>query len=395
MFGAASGLAGDPGDSTASSQPPGVETAVVSDLLAGYQDAQEDVYVGTVTEATLSQARSAKLPPEAAAAAATQEFAVTEVSPFVANYAHAGWVINDAFADSDVLDTNVSADGLTLTVNTLEFVMVSWTDEKTGLPGDSSYTDPRTLTFTRDTTDGAWTLRSDERSEKTDVAAIAEQDRKLTERVVRENPSLFASDGSSADAPPATDIEKATSGDSVVALATNSYQGSTLNVSYFAWYASYFTDPAHSWNSAYVHVTNDCANYVSQALAYGGWDRQPGAWVNRTHTDIWTEHLSFVAWGQADQSYTWVNVDNNLAYVKATGQYSGPWSIESNAGQGDLLYFDLNSNSQNYEHVMAVTGRANGDPVVNGQNTLRHNYLLSNLIALGGTGNIFYANYVG
>ena len=161
----------------------------------------------------------------------------------------------------------MSADGLTLTVYTLEFVMVSWTDEKTGLPGDSSYTDPRTLTFTRDTTDGAWVLTAHEHNEDVDTAPISEQDRKLTERVVRENPSLFVSDDSSVDGPPATDIEKATSGDSVAALATNSYQGSTLNLLYFAWYASYFTDPAHSWNDAYVYVDNDCANYVSQALA--------------------------------------------------------------------------------------------------------------------------------
>ncbi|WP_188836983.1 amidase domain-containing protein [Flexivirga endophytica] len=151
-------------------------------------------------------------------------------------------------------------------------------------------------------------------------------------------------------------IAKGTAGALVPAgIATDS-----LNLSYSAM-ASY----CHSWwyrfNPSYPRFSEDCTNFISQALYYGGWpERHSGVWpLNRKYTSNW---WCDGAGGFGATSYTWGgsnNLKNFMIYSGRVRWLGSIWSL----GLGDCLAYDYDRNHA-VDHWQMCTGHRNGKPLM-------------------------------
>ncbi len=106
-----------------------------------------------------------------------------------------------------------------------------------------------------------------------------------------------------------------------------------------------------SYNTNYRSFPNDCTNFTSQALKYGGWTMISGLY---TLDSVWW-------YNSLNQSRTWAGAHNFYYFAR---NYSGRASRApyiSSLRVGDMLQADLDANG-NIEHSMIVTKVSNGVP---------------------------------
>lgn len=132
------------------------------------------------------------------------------------------------------------------------------------------------------------------------------------------------------------------------ALAAYSYDGS--DAAYYA--LKYALDP----NPDYYYWNNDCTNFVSQALSYGGIPEQgttSGHYKEWYYRDRW------------DVSNSWINVDD--FYEVATNSYTifgSELDYASELSLGDVVQYDIDSDGD-WNHTAIVTKLTN-----NGRNDI-------------------------
>ena len=123
--------------------------------------------------------------------------------------------------------------------------------------------------------------------------------------------------------------------------------------------ASYATKWWSSTNSTYGRFSNDCTNFVSQALLAGGWKMATGSSYcgNRKSNDVWwfKQDGCDRTWPipNVNASHTWGGAQNFYQFVKASGRGSRAKSV-SDLNVGDVLQADWDNNG-NISHTMIVT----------------------------------------
>ncbi|BDR54900.1 hypothetical protein KIMH_10110 [Bombiscardovia apis] len=120
-----------------------------------------------------------------------------------------------------------------------------------------------------------------------------------------------------------------------------------------AQYAELWTDPAHAntMNPKYPVYDQNCANFVSQALEYGGLGTTSANMANKNDENRWTGWI----WGSWKASTrTWHNAEMNYRYMANHSKSFYRSDIRYTAG-GGLAYADWHNNGQ-IDHAMVVVG---------------------------------------
>jgi hypothetical protein len=133
--------------------------------------------------------------------------------------------------------------------------------------------------------------------------------------------------------------------------------------------ANYAITWAYGRNPAYRSFSNDCTNFISQAVYAGGWTMVSG-WYQSN--DVWW-------YNSLNQSYTWAGAEN--WYWFATG--SGRTYILSNVwymGLADVLQLDFDRDN-NINHSMMVTAWSADEIYLTYHTTDTLNRSLSSIIA--------------
>jgi len=108
--------------------------------------------------------------------------------------------------------------------------------------------------------------------------------------------------------------------------------------------ANYATRYWRYYNSAYRRMTNDCTNFISQAMRAGGWAMNSG-WY-RSNSSWWYNSLNqSFPWGGAENWYWFATSHSHRTYI-----LSNIWSM----GLADVLQMDFDRNN-NINHTMIVT----------------------------------------
>jgi len=127
----------------------------------------------------------------------------------------------------------------------------------------------------------------------------------------------------------------------------------------------------NSMNPSYhAYKGNHCADFVSQALNAGGWNRTGG--MNPYLDGNWDDDL----FGPAGPSRAWAQAKSLYRYAYDKKRLSWMDNIW-NAQPGDLYFVDWDNDGDTaIDHVVAVTGRTNGVPRISSKTNNRHNMLL-------------------
>ncbi|MFF4985619.1 amidase domain-containing protein [Streptosporangium saharense] len=121
-------------------------------------------------------------------------------------------------------------------------------------------------------------------------------------------------------------------------------QTKAVNSSAIAWYAwKYWRYP----NKHYKIRGNDCTNFVSQAMRYGGLKKRTGWYKSDSswwYTGLWPNYGSWT-WYNAHRSANHLSKKRRAVFRRYFNQ----------AVKGDILYFDLNGNGS-IDHAAVVNG---------------------------------------
>lgn len=155
----------------------------------------------------------------------------------------------------------------------------------------------------------------------------------------------------------------------------------------FGNYATAWTSGSHAgdsksnFNSKYPYYTNNCANFASQTLNYGGWYLTGGNSFQVKSENKWTYNLA----GVAGATRTWSNAPDLDIFAYHNGTYSHLDNIW-NATRGDLLFVDWDPHGKSdgtIDHVMVVSGViAKGIPMISQKSNNRSNVNLYAEIAM-------------
>lgn len=136
-----------------------------------------------------------------------------------------------------------------------------------------------------------------------------------------------------------------------LARAIQAYSGSAA--------AAYATSWANSTNTKYGRFSNDCTNFVSQAVEAGGWKMEIGSSYcgARKDNEVW--------WFKKDgcdriwpipnvhASHSWGGAENFYQFTRASGRGTKAAQV-AELGVGDILQADWDSDG-NISHTMIVT----------------------------------------
>lgn len=130
--------------------------------------------------------------------------------------------------------------------------------------------------------------------------------------------------------------------------------------------ASYAQSWAKSTNPAYGRFSNDCTNFVSQAMLAGGWSKVVGSSYcdDRKKDSVWWHKRGGCRYDSCpwywcptlksiDASYTWGGAHNFSKFIKSSGRGSHANHV-MDLGVGDVLQADWDSDG-NISHAMIVT----------------------------------------
>jgi hypothetical protein len=130
-------------------------------------------------------------------------------------------------------------------------------------------------------------------------------------------------------------------------------------------YAYAWTTKKKPYNPAYRRFTNDCTNFVSQALRAGGWrDVGPSigslivGFPHRSYPNDWwyLKHTPDDRWGQ---SLTWNNANSFFVFINASGRADLTLKLK-NLEPGDVLLADWTFDFD-VDHAMIVTRKDQKD----------------------------------
>jgi hypothetical protein len=236
-------------------------------------------------------------------------------------------------------DVAVAADGVIATVGLTEdtTLTLAYTNGDTAALPDYQYQQAHTLTFHY--ADGRWTLTAQATPEEFELAVPTGGPVDMT---------AFAVD--------ADDERKESAfAPRLEALATGTKTLNRSNIVGYAWafVGTYLhTSRTEGYNNAQYrpYAGNDCTNFVSQALKYGGWTDVTG-WY-QSDTAWWYNPSPFLSPGA---SYTWGGAQNFSNFVSQSGRGYLTTSVQ-NLDRGDVLQADWN-NDGIADHTMIVTKR--------------------------------------
>jgi cell wall-associated NlpC family hydrolase len=138
-----------------------------------------------------------------------------------------------------------------------------------------------------------------------------------------------------------------------------------------------------NWNGSYNHFGNDCADFVSRALAYGGGDPEtldpnPGSTSNDHYWYFLT--AKYIRWW----SHSW-SVAHDLAVhqLDIKSRWIKYWQ---NAQPGDIIFADWSgSKFSGISHVGIITKMVNGEPYITQHSPSQKNVSLNYWLTHGGT----------
>lgn len=103
-----------------------------------------------------------------------------------------------------------------------------------------------------------------------------------------------------------------------------------------------------NYNTAYRAYTNDCTNFISQAMRAGGWGFVGSGYWDRTDNSKW--YYGSYTW---TTSYSWAGAENWYWFARNSGRTYGLSSVWY-MGLADVLQIDFDRNG-NIDHTMIVT----------------------------------------
>ena len=122
--------------------------------------------------------------------------------------------------------------------------------------------------------------------------------------------------------------------------AESSFAAASYNYSAMANYATkYWKD----YNTAYRRMSNDCTNFISQAMRAGGWGMVTG----------WYQSNNVWWYNSLNQSWTWGGAENWYWFATGSGRTSTLGNVWY-TGLADVLQIDFDRNN-NINHTMIVT----------------------------------------
>jgi hypothetical protein len=108
----------------------------------------------------------------------------------------------------------------------------------------------------------------------------------------------------------------------------------------------------NNYNTAYRTYGNDCTNFTSQALNWGGWQHK-GGWYS--DANYWWYSPSAVAvWGGRAESRSWINVHYFYFFARYSGRAYNAAYI-SDFTLGDTLQIDFGTADGTLDHNTIVT----------------------------------------
>lgn len=216
-------------------------------------------------------------------------------------------------------------------------------------PPFTSFVAPRDFSFAL-TPKGGWVLR----------------DVRLTDR----NAIVPVNDVETAAAE-MTGNEAAAAGKAPSATSRVSGGGTTAMKAYsYSAMANYATKYWRNYNSAYRRMTNDCTNFISQAMRAGGWAMNSG-WY-RSNSSWWYNSLNqSFPWGGAENWYWFASSHSHRTYI-----LSNVWSM----GLADVLQMDFDRNN-NINHTMIVTSVGSSQRYLTYHTTDHLNRSLSSILS--------------
>jgi hypothetical protein len=132
------------------------------------------------------------------------------------------------------------------------------------------------------------------------------------------------------------------------------------------------------YNPAYIRFSNDCTNFISQALKAGGWPHtgffkySDGAWYYDTPEPSWT-------WGGAQNLYD---------FIKGSGRAISHAASIYDLWAGDVVHFKFPGDA-NIHHTMIVSKVVNGHPYVNYHSGPAEDKLLMDFVRLYPGGSVY------
>ncbi|MFZ3492258.1 amidase domain-containing protein [Streptomyces sp. 5.8] len=214
----------------------------------------------------------------------------------------------------------------------------------------TTYVLPHTLTFKR-AADGAWKLADDQTPANGSGPAVPTQlegPATLSEPVP-DDEILPAPVDEGPKPPPSSDVP---GGDAP--LRDKTMDGPLAGYNYTSM-VNYARKYSLRGNGNFRTYGQDCTNFISQAVAAGGWAQTSGGIFDRANTrKWWYGSLS------STTSYTWAGAENWYWFARNSGRaknISNVW----NMFPSDVLQADWGPNpNSNLNHTMMVTGREGG-----------------------------------
>lgn len=109
-------------------------------------------------------------------------------------------------------------------------------------------------------------------------------------------------------------------------------------------------------NPKYHEYGTDCTNFVSQAMAAGGWGQIRG-WYRSD--SVWWYSGNWKLWA----SWTWTSAEHWYRFARNTSKRAGVVNNVYKLRPGDVLQYK-GSNSPEMNHSMVVTGTSHGVPLL-------------------------------
>lgn len=110
----------------------------------------------------------------------------------------------------------------------------------------------------------------------------------------------------------------------------------------------------NNYNSAYRTYSNDCTNFVSQALNWGGWQHN-GGWYDDTNY-WWYSPSIVVAWGGRAESRSWIQTNYFWWFARNSGRARNAAYL-SDFRPGDVLQIDQSVPDGYLDHTEIVTSK--------------------------------------
>ena len=141
---------------------------------------------------------------------------------------------------------------------------------------------------------------------------------------------------------------------------------------------------AYDPNDDYHEYDNDCTNFVSQALRYGGWTE-----INGDHDD--NSKWWYDGWWPHYASYTWAGAENFYKFAIIESGRATPWGNVYDLRNGDILQYKLDGRST-MTHSMVTTGHSQeGVPLLSYHTTNTRDKPFTAMVI---TGRTWYAHKV-